>query len=301
MIRIFTVIVTYNAMQSNWIDKCLRSLQNSTIASTAIVVDNGSTDGTCEYVPNTFPDAVWLPQNKNLGFGQANNIGIRYALKNNADYILLLNQDATISNDTIELMIKASDEESLLSPIHLNGDGSKLDFMFRNRMRHIQDSFFDDVIITKQTGKQYIMPDFPAACWLMPRAIIERIGGFNPLFFHYGEDDNYHNRLLFHKIKTTIVPQALMFHDRQEHGNIKAYNNKRCRRMILVAACDINRSIISCLIQWCRILFRCYTEDLPSKSYRPGTFAMSIIWIMYHIPAIIKSRRQEKQIMQNWL
>ena len=102
MIRIFTVIVTYNAMQSNWIDKCLRSLQNSTIASTAIVVDNGSTDGTCEYVPNTFPDAVWLPQNKNLGFGQANNIGIRYALKNNADYILLLNQDATISLTVME-------------------------------------------------------------------------------------------------------------------------------------------------------------------------------------------------------
>lgn len=301
MIHIFTVIVTYNAMHSNWIDKCLRSLQNSTIPVKTIVVDNGSTDNTCDYVPKTFPNVIWLPQNRNLGFGQANNVGIKYAMENHADYILLLNQDATIYKDAIELMLNNSDGESLLSPLHLNGDGSKLDFMFRNRMRKIQDSFFDDVTITKHIKEQYMMSSPPAACWLMPKALIKKIGGFNPLFFHYGEDDNYHDRILYHKIKTIVVPSALMFHDREEHGNIKVFNKKRHRRLMLVSACNINNSFASCILQWFRILVRCYTQDLPIKAYCPGSFFLSALWILYHTPIIVKSRRKEKHLALNWL
>ena len=301
MIQIFTVIVTYNAMHSNWIDKCLRSLQNSTIPVKAIVIDNGSTDGTCNYVPKAFPDVVWLPQERNLGFGQANNLGIKYAMENKADYILLLNQDATINTDAIELMLKSCDGESLLSPLHLNGDGSKLDFMFRNRMRKIQDSFFDDIAITGHLKEQYMMSSPPAACWLMPKKMIEKIGGFNPLFFHYGEDDNYHDRIAYHKIKTIIVPLALMYHDREEHGNIKAFNSKRCRRLMLVSACNINNSFIGCMLQWFRILIRCYTQELPIKSYRPGTFFLSALWILCHIPAIVTSRSRERHLTFNWL
>lgn len=301
MKKIYTIIVTYNAMRHGWIERCLNSLRESTIPVIPIVVDNCSTDGTCEYVPRNYPEVVWFPQNKNLGFGQANNVGIKYALKNRADYVLLLNQDATISNNAIELMLQESDGESLLSPLHLNGNGNKLDNMFRNKMREIQGTFFDDITILKQLKKQYMMPEFPAACWLMPRKLIEKIGGFNPLFFHYGEDDNYHNRLSYHKIKTIIVPQALMFHDRKEHGNLKVFNNKKCRRMMLTEVCNINQSFMGCMLHWLRILYRSYITDMPLKIYRPGAFLMSALWILFHFSKIVKSRRKEKHLALNWL
>ena len=40
-----------------------------------------------------------------------------------------------------------------------------------------------------------------AAAWLLPRKTLEMIGGFDPIFFHYGEDDNYMNRVLYHGLK----------------------------------------------------------------------------------------------------
>ena len=299
--KIFAIIVTYNAMWRGWIDHCLESLQKSTVPITAIVIDNLSTDGTREHVPQHYPDAVWLPQNKNLGFGQANNVGIRYALEHDADYVLLLNQDAHLAENTLELMLEQSDKESLLSPLQLNGDGNRLDFMFRVRMRDAENSFFDDIAINKQLSSKYRMQAFPAACWLMPISIIKRIGGFNPLFYHYGEDDNYLHRVRYHHICIYMIPQAKMFHDRNEHGNMTIFSKNLCRRLLLIAACDINASLPSRMIQWGRILTRCYTEALPKHQYTPGEFLRSAIWIIRKWVCISKSRRKEKQIGPNWI
>ena len=130
MPKIYTIIVTYNAMQRNWIDRCLMSLQKSTVPTIPVLIDNGSIDGTREHIPTHYPDVVWLPQDRNLGFGQANNIGIRYALEHQADYVLLLNQDAAIDADTIFKMLEVSDGYSLISPVHLNGDGGQLFFHY---------------------------------------------------------------------------------------------------------------------------------------------------------------------------
>ena len=116
--KIYTIIVTYNAMQRNWIDRCMESLSKSTIQTIPVLIDNGSTDGTREHIPQHYPDAVWLPQDKNLGFGQANNVGIKYALEHNADYILLLNQDAALSPDAIEFAMSASYKTTYLSSIN---------------------------------------------------------------------------------------------------------------------------------------------------------------------------------------
>lgn len=299
--KIFAIIVTYNAMHRGWIDRCMQSLQSSTIPIIAIVVDNLSTDGTREHVPACYPDAIWLPQDKNLGFGQANNVGIRYAMKHNPDYVLLLNQDATIAPNALSLLIGQGDNESLMSPLQLNGDGSQLDFMFRVRMRAIQDSFFDDNSIRHQLKEQYSMPNIPAACWLMPKSLIEKIGGFNPLFFHYGEDDNYHNRIQYHKIRTIVIPQAFMYHDREIHGNQQMHNKKYCRRLMLINICDINKTLIKVTIECFRLLLRCYTEYYPQHSYKPGEFISSLFWILWHVKSIRHSRKIEKKSTFNWL
>src|SRR5690606_28048723 len=91
---IYTVIVTYNGMK--WIGDCLESLCQSSILSNVIIVDNNSEDNTVGYLKEKFPEAVILPQNQNLGFGKANNLGISYALENGADFVFLFNQDARI-------------------------------------------------------------------------------------------------------------------------------------------------------------------------------------------------------------
>lgn len=288
-------------MRRGWIDRCLQSLQSSTTPVTAIVVDNLSTDGTREHIPTHYPDVVWLPQDKNLGFGQANNVGLRYALKHESEYVLLLNQDAAIAPDTLSLMISQSDGKSLMSPLQLNSDGSQLDFMFRIRMRAVQDMFFDDITIRHHLKEQYSMPNFPAACWLMPKSLIEKIGGFNPLFFHYGEDDNYHNRIRYHNKRTIVIPQAFIYHDREIHGNQQLHNKHYCRRLMLLNICDINKTLTTAAMECFRVLLRCYIEYLPNHSYKPGEFISSLFWILWHSKSIRHSRKIEREGTFNWL
>ena len=103
MKKVFVIIVTYNAMQ--WIDKCLHCLSQSSIPVVPVLIDNYSTDGTREYIPTHYPDVVWLPQEKNLGFGQGNNVGFKYAMQEKADFVVLLNQDAYLEEHAIESLL----------------------------------------------------------------------------------------------------------------------------------------------------------------------------------------------------
>ena len=299
--NIFVIIVTYNAMHRGWIDRCMKSLAESSVPVTAIIIDNGSTDGTCDHVPAVYPEAVWLPQERNLGFGQANNVGLRYAMEHNADFVLLLNQDAALAPDAIEKMLAVSDGESLLSPLHLNGDGSRIDEMFRISLREARNFMNDDLLIRHILAPYYETGEICAACWLMPVALIRKIGGFNPLFFHYSEDNNYYHRMLYHGVRTILVPNTYMYHDRLLQGNMQAFNRKRLRRDILLSAANINLSFGKCCIRWLRTLYHCYSQDLPHRSYIPGAWLYEMCWMLVHFSTIAASRREEKKCQATWL
>jgi GT2 family glycosyltransferase len=212
--KTFVIIVAYNGMP--WIQKCLDSCQGYPV----VVVDNNSTDGTVGFIKKNFPKTKVFPQHKNLGFGQANNIGMRYALDDGADYVFLLNQDAYLQEGCLERLVavhKKNSEYGVLSPVHFNGSGSTLDsnfMLFLNR-------YMVAATILSDTFKQAINGLYPiefvnAAAWLVSRECLETVGGFDPLFFHYGEDRNYCQRVAYYKFKIGIVPTASIYHDRED-------------------------------------------------------------------------------------
>src|SRR5690606_11201876 len=152
----FIIIVTYNSMP--WIDKCLKSCKGNRV----VVIDNASTDETISFIKSNFPDVDLLPQDKNLGFGQANNLGIKYALAQGAEYVFLLNQDAYLHTECIETLIavhKQNPEYGILSPIHLNGKGDRLDQNFSNYVSYRNNqNFYSDFIINKPLKAVYEVP-----------------------------------------------------------------------------------------------------------------------------------------------
>lgn len=206
------VIVTYNAL--NWLTRCLESCDEFKV----IVVDNNSQDGTVEFIKKNYPKIELIEKSENLGFGKANNIGIKEALRRGADHILLLNQDAYLESDTVEELTRAAfqnPEYGILSPIHLDGSGKRFDRNFTNYMHYDKNKdFFSDALFNRLAGI-YEVPFVNAACWFLPRRTLETIGGFDPIFFHYGEDENYCQRLVFHGIKIGIVSNCYVRHDRE--------------------------------------------------------------------------------------
>jgi GT2 family glycosyltransferase len=76
----------------------------------AIIVDNGSTDDSVDRIKEVCPDAVILQTHKNLGFAAGNNVGIRLALENGADYVFVLNNDTTVFPDTISAFVRVAEQ-----------------------------------------------------------------------------------------------------------------------------------------------------------------------------------------------
>lgn len=211
MPSILTIIVTFNGIK--WLDKCLSSVKHSTILSDILIVDNGSTDGTVDYIKNNYPESIIIKANKNLGFGKANNLGLKYALEQQYDYVYLLNQDAWICPETFKTLIEVQQCNSdfgVLSPIQCNASGN-LDKGFTFCCPYSMISGY----ISGQPHILYETTFVMAAHWLLSRKCIETVGAFSPTFPHYGEDNNYIERVHYHGFKVGIVTAIKAIHDRE--------------------------------------------------------------------------------------
>lgn len=217
-----TIIATYNA--AAYLHNCLQALLQGTLVPRIIVVDNASTDDTRAIIATHYAGSVHLIANAhNEGFGRANNIGIQHALQQGYTYFFLLNQDAYVAPNAVEQLFRACEaapEWALLSPVHLNGTGNALDHGFEAYLRDAQLSYAQ----LMQAGTYVPIPFVNAAAWMVRRSCIEKIGGFNPVFFHYGEDVNYVHRVQYHGLNVGIWPSAIIRHDRHpglRHDTLK--------------------------------------------------------------------------------
>lgn len=221
MINVCVIIVTYNGL--HWIDKCIGSLQRSSLQPKIIIVDNASTDDTCKKIQEQYSEVHLIQLKDNIGFGRANNVGIKEAYGFGATNFFLLNQDAWVESDTIEklaTMQNKNPEFAILSPMHLNGQGTALDYNFSIYIVPFAcPNLYSDFCLDMVADKAYEVDFVNAAAWLLTRECIEKVGGFNPSFFHYAEDDNYIQRVHYYKLKVGIYPLYKIFHDRENRSS----------------------------------------------------------------------------------
>lgn len=214
--KVFPIIVTYKGQR--WYERCFNSLRESKLPVQTIVVDNASNDGTVEYIKEHFPEIHLIESKDNLGFGRANNIAMRYALDNGCDYVFLLNQDAWIEPDTLEQLVGIAERNpdyGIVGPVQVNAERTKvLDGVIRFLVNpdNVNINLFSDLIIDS-VDEIYPVAEINAAAWLLPRKTLETVGGFDPIFLHYGEDWNYLSRVLYHKMKVGLTPHVQVVHD----------------------------------------------------------------------------------------
>ena len=205
MKRLLVIVVTYNGME--WLDRCLSSVAASTVPADLFICDNGSEDGTPEYVPKYFPKAVLVQPGSNLGFARANDLGFRYAIEEGYDFIYLLNQDAWVLPDTFEKLIEAfgSGHWGLVSPLQMKPDLENPDKRFK---RHYHGTM---ISVPRVQPVRFVM----AAHWMISADCLRKTGFFSPAFTHYGEDNNYCERVRYHGFGVGVLPSAKAVHDRQ--------------------------------------------------------------------------------------
>lgn len=301
MNKIYVIIVSYNGLQ--WYDRCLGSLRQSELPLSVVVIDNASTDGSCDYLRQHYPEVVLLPQDKNLGFGQANNLGMRYAFDHGADYVFLLNQDAWIEPSTLKDLLEVHQrhpEYGILSPIHLTVDKQHIEPLLLERIADgkttdphlVEDLYF--ATLKEVYDTQYVN----AAAWLLPRKTLETVGGFDPIFFMYGEDDNYINRVLYHKMKIGICPQIHIVHDARKDRPL--YDSREHEILMLIDYTNIN--VTHAIDQDIRSHRRKAVTSLlrgRRAAYRNHIAALRIL--LKHRESIKTSVNTNRQIGSHWL
>lgn len=305
MKKVYIIIVTYKSMK--WIKTCLNSLRQSDYPLNIVIVDNNSNDDSIEYLSQQ-PDIHMILNNKNHGFGQANNQGIKYAITQGADYCFLLNQDAYIYPDTIKKLIETTTlypNAGIITPVHLNGSGDGVDAYFRDyvlakNVQYLTDTMFNNL------HRNYDVINVPAAAWFLPIKTILEIGGFDPLFFHYGEDDNYLQRLKYHHRTIIMDTTAFIRHDRKNTvGNQQVYNKGLNYRNLMGLCTNINLDIGFICQKSGRMLYDDFGLLLmylfSGRWSMIHNFIFDYIRIISQIHKIKRSRKFNKKLNANWL
>jgi len=207
------LVITFNG--EKWIKNCLDSLLSGSLIPDVLVIDNASSDKTREIV-RQFSKVELIKNEENLGFGKANNIGLKLAYQRGYQHFFLLNQDAFVLKDTLKVLVEQLDKENkygILSPVHFANEHSEIDPDFEKYLRKGSKQGYHAIRNKEKTGVIKV-PFVNAAAWMISRGCLERVGLFHPAFFHYGEDLNFVHRLLHQGLKIGVVANTGIVHQR---------------------------------------------------------------------------------------
>lgn len=186
-----------------------------------VVVDNGSTDDSVTRIREAWPSVEILETHINLGYAEGNNVGIRHALAQGADHILILNNDVILAPSMLSELVRVLDSKSDVgmvgpklycsdSPNRLFATGSFVDWR-RGSLEHR--NMFQYERRTKTGSELPESVEFLIGCVLLiRRQAIEVVGGFNSKYYLNFEDVEMAIRLISCGYRVQYVPTAHAWH-----------------------------------------------------------------------------------------
>lgn len=226
---IYIVIPVFN--RKHFTQACLQSLQRGTNQQyKAIVVDDGSTDGTAEMLRQEFPEVLVLKTEGNLFWTASVNLGIRHALQSGASYVMTLNNDLEVAPDFIQNTYKwiSTKPDAIIGALEMDAatrepayGGEIIDFK-TNSVRHVLQELPKD----QQVGLHRVS-QLPGRGLLIPKAVFEKIGLFDQdRFPHYVADYDFTHTALRHGFELYCNYDARLYTYPEESGERKNRQNK---------------------------------------------------------------------------
>jgi len=198
--------------------ECLESLKKVTYSNTSIViVDNGSTDQTVSMVRSQFPEVHIIQNNRNLGYAAGNNVGLKYALNKEADYVFLLNNDTVLTPHALSALVtdlKNNQDAAAAAPKSLYYDGSDRIYFAGGIISN--DGMTIHVGIGRKDGPEF--GNSKDTEWLTGCAILFRsnalreVGLFEPRFFLMFEDTDWCLRARRLGFRLRLVAESRIYH-----------------------------------------------------------------------------------------
>ena len=216
--KVVVVVLNWNGCEDTL--RCLESLSTLDYPNwEALVVDNGSRDGSVVAIRGTYPTVILLEAGKNLGYAGGNNLGIRAALQRNAEFVLLLNNDAVAAPDLLRTLVQAADEHRdagvFGAKIYLLGDPQRLWYAGTRwdpkaqSFVHIGEGLLDDGAEFAQVQDT----EYASGCAMFFRAsAADTVGMLDERFFLLFEEVDWCFRARAAGFRCLFVPEAKVWH-----------------------------------------------------------------------------------------
>ncbi|NWG04924.1 MAG: glycosyltransferase family 2 protein [Syntrophaceae bacterium] len=214
---VFIIVLNWNG--KHHMKECLDSLSSLDYPNFKVVlVDNGSKDGSLDFVKSHYPDTHLIQNEKNLGFAEGNNVGIRFALSQGADYVVLLNNDTRVESNFLTYLIQRGEENKAIGvlggkvlmyfdPRIINSTGVNL-----NQFAYGWDRDFGEEVLHVNRERGEVLA-VTGCLMAIKRAVFEKIGLFDPKYFAYYEDMDFCIRVWKETpLRVEYVPEAVIYH-----------------------------------------------------------------------------------------
>ncbi len=225
-LRVSVLMVSYNV--KNYVDHALDAVLRSDFQNhDVILMDNNSFDGTVDFVRKHYPSVKVVANKTNLGFGKAVN---QAATEARGDYLLILNPDTVIKEDTISTLLnylEQNEHVGMVGPKILNADGSFQPACKRSfPSLHVAipkilglSKLFPKAKWAGKYNLSYLDPDqehtvdaISGACMLLRKNLFQKLGGFDEQFFMFGEDLDICRRMWDMNVEIHYVPTTQIVH-----------------------------------------------------------------------------------------
>ena len=213
------IAITLNWNGKEWLDDCLTSVLAMDYPNfETVMVDNGSTDGSVEFVGDKFPSVHVVETGSNLGYARGFNAGLTYAAANGAEYFLIMNNDTVIDQGAVSALVETAQSEEragfvtgkiyfydqpdtfqtvgkMEDPITWNGH--HIGWMERDEGQYetVEERVFLDDVMT-----------------LVDRRLYDEVGGYDPQFFLQAEEIDWQARAKKKGWRFYYTPEAKLWH-----------------------------------------------------------------------------------------
>lgn len=217
--KVAVVVLNWNGRHDTL--ACLASLQQVTYRPLQlIVVDNGSADNSVAAIRAAFPGVDLVETGRNLGYAGGNNVGIRHALDNGADHVLLLNNDTEVDPGLVDAFVAAAarhpEAGAFGARIYFHAERQRLWWAGAHwngetaRFEQVGENELD------ADGTRYASPaETPYACgcaMFLPAPRLREVGLLDDAYFLYFEETDWCYRARAAGHPSIVVPAARLWH-----------------------------------------------------------------------------------------
>lgn len=301
--QVFAIVLNYCTLDDTL--GCVASVRASRGADVRLlVVDNGSPDGSGPALAGRLGQEEFVQLTRNTGYTGGNNAGIRLAMARGASHVLLLNPDVRVQPDTVARYCQVLGERpdvGALNSIQVGPDGETIDPKFSGAVLR-------PLGYAKPRLGDNVFPRVFEARWLfgaalmLPVATLERVGGFDPLFFAYGEELDLCRRIRLHGLTLAIAAEAPIVHLRtpRTHPSADRLAFLVLKGYLLYLAKDpavplspalrmVFRQLVSALLGWPP-----GTYPFDAQRFTRPQLARAIAWFAAHAHDIRAHRQMDR-------